>query len=112
MAKKKTPELEEGHSWLERYRLDDPDFKPVLDRFSVERRVLGHVSDEDHMGRGPRNTVERLALELSEDPYAKYAGNFDQMQAYLDDIEEAGLIEKRDDDTYALTEAGFTELAN
>ena len=111
MAKK--PQPEEGHAWLEQYRLDDPDFKPVLDRLSTERRVLGHISDEDHMGRGPRNTAERLALELAEDPHT--AVEFDEeavVQGHLDTLVDAGLIELRDDDTYALTEAGFTELAN
>jgi hypothetical protein len=113
MAKAKASEPEEGHSWLEQYRLDDPDFEPVLDRLSTERRVLGHITDEDHMGRGPRNTTERLALELAEDPNS--AVEFDEegaVQDMLDTLVEAGLIEQRDDGTYALTELGFTELAN
>ena len=112
MAKKKASEPEEGHSWLEKYRLDDPDFEPVLDRLSTERRVLGHISDEDHVGRGPRNTAERLAQELAEDPNT--AVEYDELgavQGYLDTLEEEGLVEQSDG-VYSLTELGFTELAN
>ena len=108
MAKSKKPE--EGTSWLAAYVVED--YEPVLDRLGTERRVLGFITDEEHAGRGPRNSVERLSFELEQDEFTRYSGNFEQMQGYLDTIEEAGLIEKRDDDTYALTEAGLTELAN
>lgn len=108
MAKKK--ESEEGTVWLQKYVVED--FEPVLDRLGTERRVLGFITDEEHAGRGPRNTVERLSFELQQDEFTQYAGNFDQMQAYLDGLEEAGLVEKRADDTYALTDLGYTELAN
>lgn len=88
------------------------DYEPKFDPLSVERRVLGHVTDDDHVGRGPRNTPERLALELQEDPFSRFAGNLDQMQGYLQSLESAGLVHKRDDGTYEVTEAGHIELAN
>ena len=47
-----------------------------------------------------------------EDPYAAYQGDEDEMQDYLDDLELAGLVKKRDDGTYVLTEAGHIELNN
>jgi hypothetical protein len=113
MAKKASPEPE-PEGWLAKYRVEDPEnFEPVLDRTGTERRVLGHISDEEHVGRGPRNTAERLAQELAEDPGT--AIEFDELtvvQGHLDTLVGAGLIEQRDDGTYALTELGFTELAN
>lgn len=87
------------------------DYEPKFDRLSTERRVLGHVTDDDHVGRGPRNTVDRLALELQEDPNTRYGGNVEQLQGYLDDLEEAGLIEQSDG-VYTVTGDGQTELAN
>lgn len=89
-----------------------PDYEPHFERTSTERRVLGHITDEDHVGRGPRNTAERLELELSEDPNTQYGGNSEQLQGYLDSLEQAGLIEKHDDGTLSVTEAGVTELSN
>jgi DNA-binding transcriptional ArsR family regulator len=111
MAKKSDPPPEEGQSWLARYVVED--YEPVLDRLGTERRVLGHISDEDHVGRGPRNTVARLAQELAEDPNT--AVEFDEddvIQEHLNTLEEAGLIERRKDATYGITDAGYTEMAN
>lgn len=114
---KKTPESEpepeeQTEGWLAKYKLDDPDFEPVLDRLGTERRVLGQITDEDHVGRGPRNTAERLAEELAEDPYTAVEHNEqDVVQGHLDTLEEAGLVEQTDG-VYSLTDAGFTELAN
>lgn len=108
---KKAPEPEEGTSWTAKYVVED--YEPHFDRLGTERRVLGHITDEDHVGRGPRNTPERLALELAEDPYT--AIEFDELgvvQGHLDALEEAGLVEKREDGTYGVTEAGLTELVN
>jgi hypothetical protein len=103
---------EEGTVWLKKYVVEDwESFEPVLDRLSIQRRVLGFITDEDHLSRGPRNTVERLALELEEDEFTNYAGNFEQMQGYLDELEEAGLVQQADG-VYTLTDLGFTELAN
>ena len=87
------------------------DYEPHFDRAGTERRVLGHITDDDHVGRGPRNNIDRLALELSEDPNTRYAGNIDQLQDYLDALEQAGLVEQADG-VYTVTDAGRTELAN
>jgi hypothetical protein len=93
--------------------LAQDDYEPEFERLSVERRVLGHITDQEHVGRGPRNTVERLAQELAEDPWTDIGfGQEDSVQEYLNDLETHGLIEKRADGTYALTEAGEIELAN
>jgi hypothetical protein len=100
-------------SWLAQYRVEDyENYEPVLDRVSTERRVLGFITDEDHAGRGPRNTVERLSFELEMDEYTQFAGNFDQMQGYLDTLENEKLVAHDEDGVYSLTEAGFVELAN
>jgi hypothetical protein len=88
------------------------DYKPKFDRLSTERRVLGHITDEGHVGRGPRNTAERLAVELHEDPYTEYGGDQQEMQDYLDSLEQAGLILGRGDGTYEVTDDGRTELTN
>jgi ribosomal protein S19E (S16A) len=88
------------------------EYEPKFDRIGTERRVLGHVTDEDHVGRGPRNTAERLSRELAEDPYTDYHGSFEMMQHYLDVLEGAGLLEKREDGTYAVTESGRYELTH
>jgi hypothetical protein len=74
--------------------------------------VLGHITDADHVGRGPRNTLERLVQELAEDPYTDYHGNEGEMLMYLDALEAADLIEQREDATYALTVAGLYELTH
>ena len=98
-------------NWMAKYRLDE--YEPAFEREGTTRRVLGHISDEDHVGRGPRNTAERLAQELAEDPNT--AIEFDEqdvVQGHLDDLVAEGLIEVRDDGTYGVTDAGYTELAN
>jgi hypothetical protein len=89
----------------------EPNFNPL----GVHRRVLGHVTDEDHVGRGPRNTVERLAQELVEDPNTSIQGTLDVHQkvaAYLHDLQAVGLVLQRDDDTWVVTDAGYAELSN
>ena len=88
------------------------DYEPSFDRTSTERRVLGHITDDDHVGRGPRNTIDRLRLELEEDPHTRYGGNVEQLQGYLDALEQEGLVEHREDGTYVVTDAGRTELGN
>jgi hypothetical protein len=108
----------------------EDDYEPCFDRASTTRRVLGHVTDEDHVNRGPRNTVERLAKELSEDPYTPrireaHGGYTDAdgktVEAYdpasdvtehVEKLVSAGLLERRDDDTLAVTRAGHVELVN
>src|SRR5215831_20963755 len=98
-------EFSEGHD------LAVEDYDPNFDRLSTERRVLGFISDEDHLGR-PRNTVEVLAEDMRDDPNSDHAGDVEEMQEYLDSLEGVGLVAKRDDETYEVTEAGRVELAN
>jgi hypothetical protein len=88
------------------------DYEPNFDRASVQRRVLGHITDENHVGRGPRNTADRLSQELDEDPNSSFVADEDDMQAILDELEDAGLVAARDDGTYEVTEPGRIELAN
>lgn len=93
--------------------LHDDNYEPKFDRTGTTRRVLGHITDMEHAGRGPRNTTARLAQELAEDPYTMINFNQeDQVQSHLNNLVEAGLVEHRDDDTYAVTDAGQVELAN
>lgn len=90
-----------------------PGYEPHFDPTGTTRRVLGHVTDEDHVGRGARNTVERLTVELAEDPYTAIEFNErDVVQNHLDELEKAGLVARRQDDTYEVTEAGMVELRN
>lgn len=105
------------------------DLPPVkFDRLSVERRVLGHVTDEvDTTALGPRNTLAALTYALVRDRNTTHAagGNprfevdgmsvAESAQAvldYLDDLKDAGLLVQRDDGSYEVTEDGLTELRN
>jgi DNA-binding transcriptional ArsR family regulator len=91
------------------------DYEPHFDRASATRRVLMHISDEDHVGRGPRNTVERLAVELGEDPHSRrFTAGADPsfVQQHVDKLTATGLVECRKDGTLAVTDAGRVELAN
>jgi hypothetical protein len=88
------------------------DYEPSFDRAGIERRVLGYVTDDDHVGRGPRNTPARLAQELDEDPFSPFVAEEDDVATHLEALVEAGLVEERDDGTYAVTDAGRVELAN
>jgi hypothetical protein len=88
------------------------DYEPHFDRASIQRRVLGYITDDDHVGRGPRNTADRLNQELDEDPFSPYVADDDDVQAYLDELVEAGLVEDRGDGTYGVTEPGRIELVN
>ena len=85
-------------------------YEPNFDRLGMHRRVLGHVTDLDHVGRGPRNTAERLNQELAEDPFSEFHHG-DDSQEYLDDLEAHGLVTQTDG-VYELTEAGQHELSN
>jgi hypothetical protein len=139
MAENETEATQEGHLWTRAYVAPNHDgltdeevqtlgisainYEPKFDRLGLTRRVLGHITDEDHVGRGPRNTAARLDQELDEDRNTPYRKNVPdpenpeavvplKVQEHLDKLVEAGLVEKRDDDTYAVTEAGITELVN
>jgi hypothetical protein len=106
------PETPEG----ELHPRQVPGYEPHFDRMGTHRRVLGHITDEDHVGRGPRNNPERLGLELGEDPFTAIEGDPLEVQPvvqkYLDELVVAGLVEPREDGTYVVTEAGQIELAN
>ena len=100
----------------------------VLDRLSVERRVLGHITDEvEFTALGSRNTLAALTYSLMRDrnttnapppnPSLDIKGKSvgEVAQAILDiltDLVSKGLAEVREDGAYALTELGHTELAN
>jgi hypothetical protein len=99
------------------------DYEPFFPRDGSTRRVLMHITDEDHVGRGPRNTVDRLAVELFEDPHSPGFKTVDValVQQHLDTLANArrgtldpvvALVEKRKDGTYGVTDAGRVELAN
>jgi hypothetical protein len=87
----------------------DVEYEPKFDRLGTHRRVLGHITDLDHVGRGPRNTPDRLNQELAEDPHTNFNQGDDVME-YLDDLEAQGLVSKSGEGTYAVTDAGTYEL--
>jgi hypothetical protein len=88
------------------------DYEPHFNRLGIHRRVLGHITDSEHVGRGPRNTLDRLVVEVAEDPFSNYDGNRNEMAHFLDELTKAGLIGQRADETYMITAAGRVELAN
>lgn len=90
---------------------DAEEYEPKFDKLGTHRRVLGHITDLDHVGRGPRNTADRLTQELAEDPYTKFEEG-DNVQEYLDDLEASGLVQKNEDGTYGVTDAGTYELTH
>lgn len=98
-----------------------------FDRLSVERRVLGHITDEvdrDHLG--PRNTLAALTHALMNDRHTTHpAGENARLDVsgsvaeiaqtilgHLDALKDAGLVVQREDGSYKLTKAGHTELAS
>lgn len=87
-------------------------YQPVFDRLGTTRRVLGHITDDDHIGRGPRNTLERLVQELAEDPHTIYHGDQWDMVDMLIALMDAGLVDQRPDETYVVTDAGRYELTH
>lgn len=102
--------------------------KVVLGRESVERRVLGHVTDEvDRDALGPRNTLAAIYHAVSTDrnttnpPNDKPRLNLDGLDVaqalqvvhdILEHLVTVGLLEQREDTSYALTDLGHYELAN
>lgn len=91
------------------------DYEPHFDRSGTARRVLGHITDEDHVGRGPRNTLDRLHQELAEDPHTRIEGDAagaQRVDELLGELIAAGLVQPRDDGTLEVTEDGRVELVN
>jgi hypothetical protein len=99
----------------------------AFDRLSVERRALGHITDEvDVTALGPRNTLAALTYALMTDANTTHppaglprldvdGATVEQVaQAVLDLLSRlvgAGLASQRPDGSYAVTEAGVAELA-
>lgn len=103
------PETPEG----ERHEAQVPDYEPQLERQSFTRRVLQHITDEDHVDRGPRNTTSRLRQELAEDANSRGTfGRRNDVQTHLDQLQQLGLVVKREDGTWAVTDEGLVELRN
>jgi len=94
-------------------------------RTSVERRVLGHVTDEvDLTALGPRNTLAALTYALVRDRNTTHpAGENAKLDTdgattaqsaqlvleHLQRLEDEGLVEE-DAGHYTVTDAGWTEL--
>ena len=85
------------------------DYEPKVGRMTLTRRVLAFITEEDHLGRGPRNTADRLSQDMSEDPFTAYDGDTDELADELDVLVAEGLIEENDG-VYSVTEAGTVEL--
>jgi hypothetical protein len=97
----------------------------VYPRLSLERRVLGHVTDEvDETEFGPRNTLMSLTRALMTDrntinPPTSDHGKLDvsgsvvdtaqKVLDVLEDLTSKGLVQQTDG-VYALTDAGHKEL--
>lgn len=107
-------------------------YEAKFDRVGTHRRVMAHVSDEVDITKsdqnaarflvplealGARNTVEAIAFATARDENTPgipqdYKAAVDQVENYLNDLEGAGLIEKRADGTYVLTADGRIEGSN
>jgi hypothetical protein len=89
-----------------------PGYEPQFDPLGTTRRVLAFVTDEEHLGR-PRNTVAVITEDMASDPFSAVEYDEDDaVQKHLDQLQEAGLVEQRDDGTWAKTEAGLVEGQN
>lgn len=109
-------------------RLPGPpaELPPVLfDRLSVERRVLAFITDAFTVPLGPRNTLAALTYDLMRDPHTTHPpepnGRLEvdgrtveeiaqTVLEHLTALIDAGLVELRDDESYAVTDAGRDEL--
>src|SRR5215472_6506246 len=81
-----------GPPVTEPHELYVEDYEPHFDRLSTERRVLGHITDDEHV-RGPRNTIDQLDVELTEDPHTRYDGDKGKLADMLEMLVDAGLVE-------------------
>lgn len=108
---------------------DEDALPPVkFPRLSVERRVLGHITDEtDGSPLGARNTLAALTEALMRDPNTtRPRGGMAEalpidrpledtathILAMLTALTDAGLVEQREDGSYQVTDAGHVELAS
>jgi hypothetical protein len=87
-------------------------YEPHFDPLGPQRRTLAFITDFDNLGRGPRNTAERVGEEMDEDPFSAFSLHTHNVQEYLDELEGAGLVKQKKDGTYSVTKAGQVELAN
>ena len=86
-------------------------YEPHFDRMGTTHRVLGFITDEEHLGRA-RNTAAVLAEDLADDPFTAVEHNEQNaVQKHLDALEDAGLVEQSEG-VYQITDAGRIELAN
>jgi len=114
MAKPKPLEVVTAES-----RAKDPHardaYDPAFDRASYTRRVLAFVTDEEdststpNPGAVPRNTPFAIFWAMRLDHPDKTEAD---VKAELDQLVEAGLVQARDDGTFALTDEGYVELKN
>lgn len=95
------------------------DYQPRFDRLGTARRVLGHVTDEvDVDALGPRNTLAAISHGLLTDANTREISNMSpelaaaETQGHLDKLVEAGLLVRRGDESYELTDDGLIELRN
>jgi hypothetical protein len=105
---------------------DMPEVK--FDRLSIERRVLGHITDDvEHTVLGARNTLAALTYSIMRDRNTTHAPapnpslDIDgkslvevaqTIHEHVGKLTDAGLVAQREDGSYALTEAGHKELAS
>jgi hypothetical protein len=99
-------------------------YEPAFPRHSNTRRVLCFVTDEPDAfatfgpGAAPRNTLDALATAMLRDENSPGVSSTDHIEARqqvrteLEALAAAGLVERRDDGTYALTDAGWVERSN
>src|SRR5215469_15217506 len=100
-------------------RAEDPhardEYEPHFGRDSYTRRVLAFVTDEEDSlatpepGAVARNTPFAMMWSMRSDHPGKTE---EDVQGELDKLVEAGLVNKRDDGTYQLTDDGYVELKN
>jgi len=96
-----------------------------FDRLGIERRVLAFITDGFTVPLGPRNTLAALTYDLMRDPHTTHPpepnGRLEvdgrtveeiaqTVLEHLTALIDAGLVEQRDDESYAVTDAGRTEL--
>lgn len=98
----------------------------VFPRMSVQRRVLGYVTDgEDSPRIGPRNTLAALTYSLMTDRTTTHppegrdrleiedktiAEITNTVNEHLNALAGEGLVAQRDDGSYVVTDAGRVEL--